>query len=135
MRHYAIPLTLCAIASPMLLRCAQPPETETNRPLREPRKLVLTVGRDEGDLRGTDDTVIQAGIEYLHRVGGGTESGFGIDIQGEVRDVTIRGCRIGNKATSNQKRAVRMGKDARNISLDGNTYTESPVEVEDLRED
>jgi len=46
--------------------------TATNRPLREPRAMVLTVGQDEGDLRGKDDKVIQAGIEYLNRLGGGT---------------------------------------------------------------
>jgi len=46
--------------------------TSTNRPMRNRRNLVMTVGRAEGDLRGDDDKVIQAGIEYLHRLGGGT---------------------------------------------------------------
>lgn len=46
--------------------------TATNRPLRARRELVLTVGQDEGDLRGNDDKIIQAGIEYLSRLGGGT---------------------------------------------------------------
>ncbi len=46
--------------------------TATNRPLREPRAMALTVGQTTGDLRGTDDKVIQAGIEYLNRLGGGT---------------------------------------------------------------
>ena len=46
--------------------------TSTNRPMRNRRDLVLTVGRAEGDLQGDDDKVIQAGIEYLHRLGGGT---------------------------------------------------------------
>jgi parallel beta-helix repeat protein len=32
----------------------------------------LTVGQAEGELQGKDDKVIQAGIEYLHRLGGGT---------------------------------------------------------------
>jgi len=43
----------------------------TNRPLRTPRMLTLTVGQEEGQLRGNDDKVIQAGIDYLHRLGGG----------------------------------------------------------------
>ncbi len=34
--------------------------------------MVLTLGQTEGDLQGNDDKIIQAGIEYLHRVGGGT---------------------------------------------------------------
>jgi parallel beta-helix repeat protein len=46
--------------------------TVTNRPLRNRRDLVLTVGQTEGDLQGEDDKIIQAGVEYLHRLGGGT---------------------------------------------------------------
>ncbi|MFH1884721.1 MAG: beta-N-acetylhexosaminidase [Planctomycetota bacterium] len=46
--------------------------TSTNRPMRNRRNLVLTVGQTEGDLQGRDDKTIQAGIEYLDRVGGGT---------------------------------------------------------------
>jgi polygalacturonase len=48
------------------------PITSTNRPMRQQRELVLTVGQNEGELQGKDDKIIQAGIEYLHRVGGGT---------------------------------------------------------------
>lgn len=44
----------------------------TNRPLRDRRDLVLTIGQTEGNLQGRDDKIIQAGIEYLHRLGGGT---------------------------------------------------------------
>lgn len=43
-----------------------------NRPIRNRQTLVLTVGQTEGDLQGKDDKIIQAGIEYLHRLGGGT---------------------------------------------------------------
>jgi parallel beta-helix repeat protein len=46
--------------------------TATNRPMRNRQPFVLTVGQTEGDLRGADDKVIQAGIEYLNRLGGGT---------------------------------------------------------------
>jgi len=46
--------------------------TRTNRPMRDRQDLVLTVGQDEGDLQGKDDKIIQGGIEYLNRVGGGT---------------------------------------------------------------
>jgi len=48
------------------------PVTAANRPLRNRRHLILTVGQSEGDLRGRDDKIIQAGVEYLHRLGGGT---------------------------------------------------------------
>jgi hypothetical protein len=43
----------------------------TNRPIRNSRELILTVGQDKGDLQGRDDKIIQSGIEYLHRLGGG----------------------------------------------------------------
>jgi len=46
--------------------------TSTNRPMRNRQNPVMTVGQTEGDLQGDDDKVIQAGIEYLHRLGGGT---------------------------------------------------------------
>jgi len=46
--------------------------TSTNRPMRNRRNLVLTIGQTEGDLQGRDDKTIQAGIEYLDRLGGGT---------------------------------------------------------------
>ncbi|MFC1557916.1 right-handed parallel beta-helix repeat-containing protein [candidate division KSB1 bacterium] len=45
--------------------------TSTNRPMRILHPLTLTVGQNEGHLQGNDDKVIQAGIDYLHRLGGG----------------------------------------------------------------
>ncbi len=57
-------LTVCSTMSQ--------PATATNRPLRHRQTLVLTVGQTEGDLQGKDDKIIQAGIEYLSRLGGGT---------------------------------------------------------------
>ncbi len=46
--------------------------TATNRPMRNRQAFVLTVGQTEGDLQGKDDKILQAGIEYLNRLGGGT---------------------------------------------------------------
>lgn len=43
-----------------------------NRPIRRSPMLTLTVGQTDGDLRGKDDKAIQAGIDYLSRLGGGT---------------------------------------------------------------
>jgi parallel beta-helix repeat protein len=48
------------------------PIQETNRPIRTSHELTLTVGQTEGDFVGTDDKIIQAGIDYLNRLGGGT---------------------------------------------------------------
>ena len=45
--------------------------TSSNRPIRDRCAMVLTIGQTQGDLRGRDDKVIHAGIEYLNRVGGG----------------------------------------------------------------
>lgn len=49
-----------------------PEVTATNRPMRSLRTLTLTIGQTDGDLRGSDDKAIQAGVDYLHRLGGGT---------------------------------------------------------------
>jgi len=46
--------------------------TAANRPSRDVHRPTLTVGQDAGDLRGTDDKVIQAAVDYVHRLGGGT---------------------------------------------------------------
>lgn len=50
---------------------AQEDLLSTNRPIRNSREMILTVGQHKGDLQGNDDKIIQAGIEYLHRLGGG----------------------------------------------------------------
>ncbi len=72
--RYAAALMLFALAT-----CADAGQnitdrsvTATNRPMRQRQNLVLTVGQTEGDLQGRDDKVIQAGVEYLTRFGGGT---------------------------------------------------------------
>jgi hypothetical protein len=51
---------------------AKSPVASTNRPMRNRQNSELTVGQREGDLKGDDDKIIQAGIEYLYRLGGGT---------------------------------------------------------------
>ncbi len=49
-----------------------PKAADSNRPMRNKQTLVFTVGRTGGDLQGSDDRLIQAGVDYLHRLGGGT---------------------------------------------------------------
>lgn len=46
-------------------------DLSTNRPMTDRQEMVLTVGQGEGDLQGSDDKVLQAGADYLHRLGGG----------------------------------------------------------------
>ena len=46
-------------------------EMRNNRPKTVIGKLNLTVGQCVGDLQGCDDKVLQAGVDYLHRLGGG----------------------------------------------------------------
>lgn len=64
--------TACVIWTFAVCNLTSQPVTATNRPLRTRQSFVLTVGQTEGDLQGQDDKVIQAGIEYLNRLGGGT---------------------------------------------------------------
>ncbi len=43
----------------------------TNRPITAREEMTLTVGHGAGDLQGADDKVLQAGADYLRRLGGG----------------------------------------------------------------
>ena len=42
-----------------------------NRPRTEPGQITLQVGQQEGDLRGDDDRVLQAAVDYVSGLGGG----------------------------------------------------------------
>ncbi|HNR40975.1 MAG TPA: right-handed parallel beta-helix repeat-containing protein [Bacteroidales bacterium] len=44
----------------------------TMRPLRIKAPVIVTVGQDEGDLRGKDNIVLQAAVDYVAGLGGGT---------------------------------------------------------------
>jgi len=46
-------------------------EPTPNRTRSAAAHLTLTVGPESGDLQGRDDKVLQAGADYLHRLGGG----------------------------------------------------------------
>ncbi len=46
-------------------------DLSTNRPITVRQEMVLTVGQGAGDLQGNDDKILQAGADYLHRLGGG----------------------------------------------------------------
>ena len=45
--------------------------TATNRPMRDHKELLVTVGQGECDFQGNDDKIIQAAIDYVNRLGGG----------------------------------------------------------------
>jgi len=178
-----------------------PPEVATNRPLRQPESLLLTVGQGEGDLQGDSEKVIQAAVEYVHRMGGGTvhilpglynlenaiclhpyitikgsgektilkknatfvtplvrdsdwyeygiqvkdASGFtpgngimlrsknGIDIQGPARKITISNCRFANTPNKGRQKCIRIGEKVGQVIPEDNTFTNCPVQIEDLR--
>ena len=44
----------------------------TMRPIRNKNKITLIVGQKEGDMRGNDDKILQASVDYVYRLGGGT---------------------------------------------------------------
>lgn len=73
-----IPRSLIAVTAAWSLSVAAllgadaPLDEPSNRPMRNRQRPVLTIGQTAGDLRGKDDKIIQAGIEYLNRLGGGT---------------------------------------------------------------
>ncbi len=47
-----------------------------NRPLTTRYEPEITIGPHDGDIRGDDDKALQAGIEYLHRMGGRPTQSF-----------------------------------------------------------
>lgn len=47
-------------------------DARENRSRTIPSTLTLSVGPKDADLTGTDDKGLQAGLDYLHRLGGGT---------------------------------------------------------------
>jgi hypothetical protein len=49
-----------------------PAEFSSLRPIRTPQRMEITVGQGEGDLQGKDDKIIQAAVDYVFRLGGGT---------------------------------------------------------------
>ncbi|MBN3036781.1 MAG: hypothetical protein JW861_14445, partial [Bacteroidales bacterium] len=61
-------------------------------------------------------------------------SGTGIDIGWEIADISIKGNRIGNTdGKDRQQTGIRIGEDAKRITLEENTFTSSPVEIADQR--
>ena len=64
---------------------------------------------------------------------GGALGDCGVDIQGRTRDITIVNCRFKNSKDGKQKVAIRISPEAERITLEGNTFTDCPVEVLDQR--
>ena len=63
---------------------------------------------------------------------GKNKTGTGIDIGWEIEDISIKNNRIGNtNGQNNQQTGIRISENAKRISLDANTFLDSPVEVED----
>ena len=67
------------------------------------------------------------------RDNGGDKPGCGIDIQWKTKDITIRNCRFENTKNGNQRVAVRVSPEAERVTLEGNTFKDCPVEIEDHR--
>lgn len=55
-----------------LYKDSLPPEFNTMRPIRNRQKITVTVGQTEGDLKGSYDKALQAAIDYVYNLGGGT---------------------------------------------------------------
>ena len=59
--------------------------------------------------------------------------GFGIDIQGKTEDITIRNTKFENAVGKNQKTGIRIGQIAGRVVMQGNSFENSPVHIDDLR--
>lgn len=49
-----------------------PPRFDTMRPIRDKLNITVMVGQDQGDFRGDDDKILQAAVDYVAGLGGGT---------------------------------------------------------------
>ncbi len=49
-----------------------PPRFDTMRPIRDKHNITVTVGQDCGEFRGDDDKILQAAVDYVAGLGGGT---------------------------------------------------------------
>jgi hypothetical protein len=69
----------------------------------------------------------------LIRDNGGAEGECGVDIQWKTHDIAILNCRFENGPDGKQKVAIRISPEAERITMQGNTFTGCPVEVDDER--
>jgi parallel beta-helix repeat protein len=67
------------------------------------------------------------------RDNGAKEGGIGIDIQGRTQDITVQNTQLENTADRNQKIGIRISQEAERIDVQGNTFKDCPVHLEDLR--
>jgi len=66
---------------------------------------------------------------------GSNQSGIGIDIGWITEDITVKGNRIGNfTEKKEQKTGIRISEYSKRITLEENTFIDSPAEIEDHRE-
>jgi hypothetical protein len=68
------------------------------------------------------------------RYNGSNGQGIGIDIQGKTSDITIRDTRFENAAGKVQNIAIRIGREAERIKLQGNTFENCPTQIKDMRD-
>src|SRR5262249_36767230 len=64
-RHLAAWLVLVPVAFGIAATSAGPPP-------REPRRVEVRVGIDEGDVKGSDNRALQTAVDYVAGLGGGT---------------------------------------------------------------
>ena len=86
--------------------------------------------KEVNEFRTGDRNVIE---NCVIRDNGTVKPGCGIDIQWKTKDIAIRNCRFENTKQGNQQVAIRISPEAERITLEANTFTNCPVEVEDQR--
>jgi parallel beta-helix repeat protein len=69
---FAIPFARADQTRPAPAPAAVSPAIRSDRPIRVHKEGIVTVGQTEGDLKGKDDKIIQAAVDYVTRLGGGT---------------------------------------------------------------
>ena len=94
------------------------------------KSLSITVGREDGQINGSDDRAIQAAIDYLAALGGGTLK----LLPGTYHLNNAIYLRSSIRIEGSGDETVQIGKKTANILLERNEFSGLAVGVRDLRD-
>ena len=90
----------------------------------------LLFRKEDYDYRMADRNRIE---NCIIRNNGKDGSGFGIDLQWKIKDISIRNCSFENTPDGPQDIGIRISPEAQGITLENNKFSGNAVKVKDLR--
>ena len=100
----------------------------TNTHIRGNRKVGLLF-REQTQYRGPHRNLVER-CTFVDN--GFAEGGVGVDVRGKAEEVTIRDCRFEDSGAGLQKIGIRVGAQARDTRLAGNTFTQMQQDIVEL---